>query len=455
MDAELLARLQFALTISFHYIFPPMSIGLGLIMVLFEGAYLKTRKKEYETLAKFWTKIFGIIFGMGVVTGIVMEFEFGTNWATYSRYVGDVFGSALAAEGLFAFALESGFLGLLLFGWNRVKPPVHFIATLAVLIGSMFSAVWIVVANSWMQTPDGYHIVGEGLNARAEIVDFWQLVFNPSSVSRLIHVWNGAFLTGAFFVMSVSAWYIIKGRHLNLAKKSFTVALVIGILFSVIQLFSGHKSVEIVGEYQPTKFAAMEGHYSQDNPADVYIMGFVNEEKEETKGIKLPGLISNAMMANIEKPVKGINDFPKEETPKGLVNEIFQFYHLMVGAGMLMLLLVVMATFFRIRGTLFNQKWLLWLFIPAVVLPHISNQLGWFTAEVGRQPWIVYGMLKTSDAISKTVEANQILFSVIMFSLVYLLLTFLFFYLLTKKIQKGPDSSAVEIPGYSKRIQKN
>ena len=213
MDIEILARIQFAFTVAFHYIYPPLSIGLGLVLVIMEGMYLFTKEKIYHQMAKFWTKIFALIFGIGVATGIVMEFEFGTNWATYSKYVGDIFGSALAAEGIFAFALESGFLGVLLFGWNRVSPGVHFFSTLMVFLGSMFSAVWIVVANSWQQTPAGYHIVGEGIKARAEITDFWAMVFNPSSVERLSHVWIGAFLAGSFFVLSVNAYYLLKNKQ--------------------------------------------------------------------------------------------------------------------------------------------------------------------------------------------------------------------------------------------------
>src|SRR5210317_127406 len=244
MEVEILSRIQFAFTIAFHYIYPPLSIGLGLIMVIMEGKYLKTGNKEYEILARFWTKIFALTFGLGVATGIVMEFEFGTNWATYSRFVGDVFGSALAAEGIFAFALESGFLGILLFGWNRVKPLVHFIATLGVWFGSMFSAIWIVIANSWQQTPAGYHIVGEGFSARAEVTDFWAMVFNPSSVDRIIHTWQGAFLAGAFLVLSVHAYYIVKGRYVEISKKAFKVALIVATIVSFTQLLSGHSSAD-------------------------------------------------------------------------------------------------------------------------------------------------------------------------------------------------------------------
>ncbi len=244
MEVEILSRIQFAFTISFHYIYPPLSIGLGLVMVIMEGLYLRTRNPVYEQMARFWTKIFALTFGIGVATGIVMEFEFGTNWATYSRYVGDIFGSALAAEGIFAFALESGFLGILIFGWNRVKPPVHFIATLGVWLGSMFSAVWIVVANSWQQTPAGYHIVGEGMNARAEITDFWAMVFNPSSVDRMLHVWVGAFLAGTFLVLSVHAWYLLRNRHVELSRKAIKIALALATVSALSQLVIGHHSAE-------------------------------------------------------------------------------------------------------------------------------------------------------------------------------------------------------------------
>jgi cytochrome d ubiquinol oxidase subunit I len=269
MDTEILARIQFAFTIAFHYIYPPLSIGIGLIMVIMEGLYLKTGNKHYEVLTRFWLKIFAITFGIGVATGIIMEFEFGTNWAVYSRYVGDIFGSALAAEGLFAFGLESAFLGVLIFGWNRVSPKVHFISTIGVFLGSMFSAVWIVVANSWQQTPAGYHIVGEGFNARAEVTDFWAMVFNPSSVDRIIHVWQGAFLAGAFLVLSVHAYYLLKGRYVEISKKAFKIALGLATIVSLTQLLSGHSSADGVAVNQPAKLAAMEGHYDKSAPADL------------------------------------------------------------------------------------------------------------------------------------------------------------------------------------------
>jgi cytochrome bd ubiquinol oxidase subunit I len=437
MDVEILARIQFAFTIAFHYIYPPLSIGLGLLLVVFEGLYLKTGNKMYEQITRFWIKIFALIFGIGVATGIIMEFEFGTNWATYSKYVGDIFGSALAAEGIFAFALESGFLGILIFGWNRVSSRVHFFSTLMVFLGSMFSAIWIVVANSWQQTPAGYHIVGGGMEARAEITDFWAMVFNPSSVDRLIHVWIAAFLAGIFLVLSVNAWYILKNKHLDIAKRSFKIALVAGTIFSLLQLFAGHRSADVVYKHQPAKLAALEGHYDSMAVADMFLFGYVNNKTQQVTGIKIPGGLSFLTQFDFNKPVKGLNAFKPEERPTQ-VNTIFQFYHIMVAIGVFMIGLTVYASWLNFRNKLFEKRWLMWVFVWAVLGPQIANQTGWFAAEMGRQPWVVYGLLRTSDALSKTVTANQVVFSLVLFTVVYMLLLVLFLYLLNKKIQHGP-----------------
>lgn len=437
MDVEILARIQFAFTVAFHYIYPPLSIGLGLLLVIFEGMFIKTGKEVYEKLTRFWIKVFALTFGIGVATGIVMEFEFGTNWATYSKYVGDVFGSALAAEGIFAFALESGFLGILLFGWNRVKPWVHMVSTVGVFLGSMFSAVWIVVANSWQQTPAGYHIVGEGMSARAEITDFWAMVFNPSSMDRLTHVWIGAFLAGAFLVLSVHAYYIVKGRYVELSKKAFRIALIIATIFSLGQLVSGHQSADGVAENQPAKLAAMEGHFEKEAPADLYLFGWVDKKSQKVRGIKVPGGLSFLVHQDFSAPIKGMNAIPEDERP-GQINAVFQFYHLMVAIGMFLIALTLYASFMMWRKKLFEKKWLLIVFVFAVLLPQIANQIGWYTAEMGRQPWVVYGHLKTSDALSQAVTANQVLFSLILFFIIYFILLLLFLYLLNKKIVHGP-----------------
>ena len=437
METEILARIQFALTIAFHYIYPPLSIGLGLLMVIFKGIYLRTGKVEYNTLARFWTRIFSLTFGIGVATGIVMEFEFGTNWATYSRYVGDIFGSALAAEGVFAFALDSTCLGIVLFGWIKFKPVLHFLATLGVFLGSMCSAVWIVIANSWQQTPAGYVVAGEGMQAKAVITDFWAMVFNPSSVDRIWHVWQGAFLAGIFLVLSVHAWYLLKGRHVEISKKAFKVTLIVGTIFSLLQLASGHSSAEGVAKNQPEKLAAMEGHFRTE-PADLYLFGWVDKQNEVTHGVKIPNGLTYMLHYDTETPVIGLDQYPMEDRP-AQVNAVFQFYHIMVAIGMFLIALTVFASFLLWRGKLYDKRWLLRIFVWAVILPQIGNQVGWFAAEMGRQPWIVYKLLRTSDALSKAVTAHQILFAIILFTIVYTILFILFIYLLKKKIVHGID----------------
>jgi cytochrome d ubiquinol oxidase subunit I len=366
-----------------------------------------------------------------------MEFEFGTNWAVYSRYVGDIFGSALAAEGLFAFGLESAFLGVLLFGWHRVKPWVHLVSTIGVFLGSMFSAVWIVVANSWQQTPAGYHIVGEGLNARAEVTDFWAMVFNPSSIDRLVHTWQGSFLAGAFLVLSVHAYYLRKGRYIEISKIAFKIALVVATIFSLSQLVSGHSSADGVAVNQPAKLATMEGHFEKSAPADLYLVGWVDKEKQIVTGIGIPGGLSFLVHQDFKAPITGLNSFPVEDRPSQ-INAVFQFYHIMIAIGMMLIGLTLYASFLWWRGKLFETKWILWIFSFSVILPQIANQVGWFAAEMGRQPWVVYGHLRTSEAFSQEVSKNQIVFSLVMFTVVYALLLVLFIYMVNKKIKHGP-----------------
>lgn len=440
MDVFLLSRLQFAFTIAFHYIFPPLSIGLGVLLVIMEARYLKTKDVLYLEMTKFWSRIFGLIFALGVASGIVMEFQFGTNWSIYSRYVGDVFGSALAAEGIFAFFLESGFLAILLFGWNRVKPGTHFLATCMVALGAHFSAVWIIVANSWQQTPAGHHIVGFGDTLRAEIVDFWQVVFNPSSLHRLSHTLAGAWQAGAFLVLSVAAFYLLRKKHLDFSKASIRIALPVAVIASLLQLLTGHASASGVAQNQPAKLAAFEGHYPASAPADMYLFGWVNEKEERVQlGIKIPGMLSWMVHGDHRAPVTGLQAFPPEDRPP--VNLVFQTYHLMVILGMGLIGLSLLALVLQFRKKLYEQRWLLWIFVIAVLGPQAANQLGWASAEVGRQPWIVQNLLRTSDAFSPNVSGGELLFSLVMFFIVYALLLALFIYLLNDKIQHGPDDS--------------
>ena len=447
MDTELLARIQFAFTIAFHYIYPPLSIGLGLLLVFMEGIYLKTGNKIYESITRFWIKIFALIFAMGVATGIVMEFEFGTNWSTYSRFVGDVFGSALAAEGIFAFFLESGFLAILVFGWSRVSSRMHFFSTIMVSLGSMLSAVWIVVANSWQQTPAGYHLVNNGGVLRAEITDFWELLFNPSSIDRLSHTLSGAWLAGAFFVLSVSAYYILKDKYHDFAKKSIKIALTLAIFASLFQLFTGDRSAIGISENQPAKLAAFEGHFDT-KPAPIYLFGWVNEKEQKVSfGVGIPGMLSFLIYGNTEKPVLGLNDIKQDERPP--VNLVFQSYHMMVAIGFTLIGISLLSLFMLRKEKIFKNKWMLKILVISVLLPQIANQLGWISAEVGRQPWIVYGLLKTKDAFSKSVSSGEIIFSLILFTLIYVLLFILFIFLLDRKIKHGPDEYSESDSVYS------
>lgn len=450
MDIEILARLQFAITIGFHYIFPPLSIGIGVLLVIMEGMYLKTGNIVYKTMTRFWVKIFALIFVIGVATGIVMEFEFGTNWATYSRYVGDIFGSPLAAEGIFAFFLESSFLAILVFGWNKVSPKVHFLSTIMVSLGSMLSAVWIVVANSWQQTPVGYHIVGEGLQTRAEITDFWEMVFNPSSMDRLSHVLSGCWQAGAFLVLSVSAYYLIKNKHVELSKRAIKIALCLATFAALFQLFTGHQSAVGISEYQPAKLAAFEAHYDSSAAAPLYLFGWVDDTQQEVRfGMAIPGFLSYLIYGDFNHPVTGLNAFRPQDRPP--VNIVFQSYHLMVSLGFILIGVSFLGLFLWWRNRLFLKKWYLYVLVFSVLLPQIANQIGWISAEVGRQPWIVYNLLRTSDALSKVVSSSQIWFSLIMFILIYTLLFILFIYLLNEKIKHGPEDPDVMASEYEHR----
>jgi len=445
LDVVFLSRLQFALTIMFHYIFPPLAIGLGALLVIMETTYIRTRDPRYRAMAKFWTKIFAVNFAMGVATGIVMEFQFGTNWAVYSRYVGDVFGSALAAEGIFAFFLESGFLAVVVFGWDKVSDRMHWFSTLMVALGAVFSAIWIVVANSWQQTPAGFHIVNHPLMPRAEITDFWAMVFNPSSVDRLVHVLIGAYILGGFFVMSVSAYYVLKGRHIDFARKTFFLGLIVASVFSLAAPISGHFQAVTVSQTQPAKLAAFEGHYrTGTGGTPMSIVGVVDETAEEVKyNVAVPGLLSLLVHGDAGVPVTALDTFPREDWPPVALS--YYNYHLMIALGMYFLLFCLIAWIQYFRKTLFTARWLMWVSVFSVVGPFIANQTGWVAAEVGRQPWIVYNLLRTSDAISKAVQAEQVLASIILFIVIYALIFLVWITVLNRKIKAGPEEEMSEV----------
>jgi cytochrome d ubiquinol oxidase subunit I len=380
--------------------------------------------------------MFGINFALGVATGIVMEFEFGTNWAQYSRFVGDIFGSPLAAEGIFAFFLESGFLALLLFGWDRVSKRMHFFATCMVALGAHFSAIWIIVANSWMQTPTAYHIVDTPVGPRAEITSFWGAVFNPSTLDRLSHTIMGAWQAGAFFVISVAAYYLLKRQHEAFARASMKVAFVVAAVAAIGQLASGHSSAVMLSEHQPAKLAAFEGIYETGENAELTVLGWVDEESQTVHGIKIPGLLSVLVGGDTDTVVRGLNDWAEADRPP--VQVTFQAYHFMVAIGMTLILLAWAGGLLAWRGVLFRYRWMLWILVFSVLLPQIANQLGWAAAEIGRQPWIVYELMRTADGVSDTVPASNVLFSLILFTLIYVGLFVVFIVLLDQKVKHGP-----------------
>ncbi len=442
MDVVLLSRIQFALTSMFHYIYPPLSIGLGLILVILEGMYIKTKNPLYKTITKFWVKIFALTFALGVATGLVQVFGFGTNWAHYSRFVGDVFGSALAAEGIFAFFLEAGFLGVMLFGWERVSAKIHYLSTILVTLGAHFSAIWIVVANSWMQTPTAYKIVGEGQEARAIVTDFWQMIFNPTSVDRVIHVILGCWLAGSCLVLSVSAYYFLKKIHLPFARVSMKIGLITTLITLVLQLISADSTARGVAKHQPSKFAAMEGVYQTAPGTPATLLGWVDEKNQKVVGLKMPGLLSFMVSYNFHTPVQGFDQIPEDLRPP--VQLTFQAYHMMILMWGLMVLAAGLGFFLWKRKKLEKSKWTLRFLMVSVLFPQIANQVGWMTAEVGRQPWIVYGVLKTVDGVSKSIIASQVLGSIIMFIVIYCLMFALFIFLVDRKIKHGPDGDIQE-----------
>ncbi|HEY4868078.1 MAG TPA: cytochrome ubiquinol oxidase subunit I [Candidatus Dormibacteraeota bacterium] len=439
MDPTLPARIQFALTISFHYIYPPITIGLGLVLVILGVLHLRTGSPVWNQALRFWVRIYALNFALGIATGLVQEFQFGTNWSSYSRFVGDVFGSALAAEGIFAFFLESGFLGVMLFAGDRISARMQVLVTFLVALGAHFSAIWIVVANSWMQTPAAYHIVkGPAGEPRAEITSFWGVVFNPSAMDRLMHVIAGSWITGAFVVLSVSAWYLLRNRHHEFAQACMKVGLVILTFGAIFQVFiSGDRSARYVAVFQPAKFAAMEGHWDS-GPDPLAFVGWVDQNGGRTYAIGIPGGTSFLLDFHFDTPVKGLSAIQPDLRPP--VNWVFQAYHVMISAGGFMLALSLGCCLFFFWGRrLYRTRWLLWLLVPGPIYAIVANLSGWWTSEIGRQPFMVYNVLRTSQGVSPNVPSAAVIASIAMFVFMYTLLGALYLYLLNDKVRHGPE----------------
>lgn len=442
MDVVLLARLQFALTVMFHFLFPPITLGLSLLIAVIETARWRTGKDLYARMSDYWLKIFAVTFAVGVATGIVMEFEFGTNWAGYSRFVGDIFGAPLAAEGVFAFFLESGFLGLLLFGRKRISSFVRWLAAVMVWLGSTLSAFWIIVANSWMQTPAGYRVT-EG---RAELTDFWAAVFNPSTLPRYFHTVTSAWVCGAFMMAGISAWYFLRGRGNDVARASLRLASVAALIAIVLSFVTGDRHARQVAYTQPAKFAAMEGLYSTQTGAPLVLFSLPPKQHQKTEGPELviTNFTSFLAFGNFQAPVQGLEEFPRDQWPP--VAATFLSFHNMVILGNLMLLIALLAVVQMARGRLEQSKRLHRILLWSIPIPHIAIQLGWMAAEAGRQPWIVYGLMRTRDGVSKVVIAPEILTSIAIFGLIYLLLGAVWLFLLRREVLHGPQEGTAKEP---------
>jgi cytochrome bd ubiquinol oxidase subunit I len=444
MNPEFLSRLQFGLTASFHFIFPPISMGLGLMILAMSWKYLRTKDLAWREASFFWVKIYGLVFAMGIATGVVQEFEFGTNWSAYSRFVGNVFGSLLAAEGIFAFMLEGGFLGLMLFGGSRLGPRMWFWASFLVVVGAHFSAVWILMANSWMQTPQGYTTQPTQWGTLAFMSSFVHVMFTPSFLPRLLHTWVASWIIGSALVLSVSAWYLMKKQHVEFAKKNLSLALRWFTVLAVLQIFIfGAQMAIAVTKNQVPKLAAMEGNWKNTSCAPLYLVGWVDQGAQKTYAIGVPCLLSFLSYGSIHSTVPGLAESP-QQFPSDVwapVNLTFQAYHAMIDLAFLFPLIGAVAWLFwrKRRDTGTMPKIVLWACVSTVFLAEVATIAGWWTAEIGRQPWIVWNVLRTSDAVSPTLRTDQVFASLIMFALLYLLLLVLFIFLLDRKIKRGPE----------------
>ncbi|MFN2203111.1 MAG: cytochrome ubiquinol oxidase subunit I [Caldilineaceae bacterium] len=448
MSVDMLSRLQFAITATFHFIFPPISMGLGLFLIIIGVIYVRTGDPMWRRMSFFWVKVYGLVFALGIATGIVQEFEFGMNWAEYSRYVGNIFGSLLAAEGIFAFFLEGGFLGLMLFGGNRLGPRMWLLATFMVVFGAHFSALWILMANSWMQTPAGYALQDGATGPIAVMTSFRDVVFTPSFLQRLFHVWVASWMVGASLMLSVSAWYLLKQKHVDISKATFKVVLPVFAILSLLQIFVfGAEQAREVTHNQEPKLAAMEGVWQTQSCAPMYVVGWVNESTMTTRGISVPCLLSFLAYGDLNASVTGLEAIPSDTWAP--INLTFQVYHFMVNlGGMFVLIGFLGVVYYFWRRKLFESRWLLWVFVASILLTELATTGGWWTAEFGRQPWIVWGLLRTADAGSPVLNELQVEFSVATFIFLYIVLFILFLYLLNEKIQHGPEplSEVEEVP---------
>jgi cytochrome d ubiquinol oxidase subunit I len=432
MDVLFLSRLQFAAATMFHFLFVPLTLGLSIMVAIMETRYARTGEEVYLKMTKFWGKLFLINFVLGIVTGITLEFQFGTNWSRYSAFVGDVFGSLLAIEATSSFFLESTLIGVWIFGWKKISRKAHAAVMWLVAAASTLSAVWILIANSWMQHPVGYVM----RNGRAELESLSAVVFQWWAVLEFIHTVSGAYILSAFFVMGISAYHLLKKQHLAFFTKSFRIALTFGLIFSIVEVLEGHLHGSDLAEKQPTKLAAMEAHWETRTQAPIYLFALPDEKNERNlvEIMPIPGALSMLAKHSPSAEVKGLKAFPAEERPPVLIN--FAAFKIMVVLGVYFVLMTVYG--FMRRNRLVESPGYLRLMLFSIPLPYIAIEAGWVLAEVGRQPWLVYGLMKTSDGVSPIAQ-SQVLVSFIAFILVYGLLGAMGFYLMARNAAKGPE----------------
>jgi cytochrome d ubiquinol oxidase subunit I len=438
-------RLQFAFTIVYHYLFPQLSMGLALIILVMKALALGTGNPRWDDAARFWIRIFGINFAVGVVTGVPMEFQFGTNWARFSRFAGGVIGQTLAMEGLFAFFLESSFLGLLVFGERRLSRVQHFLAALALFVGTWLSGYFIICTNAFMQHPVGH---ASGADGTLHLVDFWALLLNPWALAQYAHNMVATVVTGSFVVVAVGSYYALQRVHIDQAARFLRVGTISGLVASVLVAFpTGDMQAKLVAKHQPVALAAMEGRFESGPMAGIVLIGQPNLQMQRLDNpIVVPGVLSFLAYGTFHSNVRGLNEFQKDLWPDN-IELLYYAFHVMAGLGTLLILTMVMATIFEFRGGLIHRRGMLWVLMFAFPFPYIATTAGWMTTELGRQPWLVYGLMRTADGASPNVHSGTALFTLIGFAGLYFVLGLLFLFLIGREIAHGPTAHSPALPG--------
>ncbi len=411
-------------------------MGLALLIVVLKTIGLRRNDPFYHQAARFWGKIFGINFVLGVVTGIPMEFQFGTNWSVFSRFSGGVIGQTLGMEGMFAFFLESAFLGLFLYGEKRLSPKAHWLSAVAVFVGSWLSGYFIIATDAFMQFPVGYFRATDG---SLQLASFWDFVLNRWALWQYLHNMSGAAITGAFIMTAVGAFYLLSGKWIEYGRIFVTVGVIAGAIFSVLQVFpTGDRQGQMVTDYQPVTLAAMEGLFHGQTAAPLVLMGQPNDQQGKIDNpLEVPGMLSMLTFRRWSAQVRGLDAFPKEDWP-GNIPLLYYSYHIMVGLGTVFIAVMVVALLLLWRGKLFNSRWMLWILMLCAPFPYIANTAGWMTAELGRQPWLIYGLMRTEDGYSKSVSAGNGMFTLLGFMGMYTVLGILFLFLVRREIENGP-----------------